>query len=415
MKDFDTALAEILAEIPGPLAPETISLNPRSVADTPNGSAETFTTDAILGRVLARDIDAQRTNPPMSMSAMDGYAVRASDLPGDLRGEREIAAGTYDPRALGTGEAVRIFTGAPLPPGADTIAIEENAAEIPGGVRFEKTETTGRFVRPAGLDFHEGDRLAPAGAIITPRLLALLAAGNNPTLPVVRRPRVAVLTTGDEIRAPGDPLGPAQIVSSNNLAVAAMARACGADATDFGSVGDNLSALEEAAARLHGFDVVVTTGGASVGKHDLVAQAFQAQGLELGFWKIAMRPGKPLIFGRFGGGLFLGLPGNPVSALILSLLVLRPVLAKLQGQETELPRQEATLAHDLPANDLRRDFIRACRQPDGSINARARQDSSMLSVLAAADVILDRPANDPPLRAGDTVKIIDLSGLDTLF
>jgi len=401
MKDFDTALAEILAEIPGPLPSEDLSLN--------------STADQILGRVLSSDIHARRTHPPLAMSAMDGYAVRARDLPGDLRVEREIAAGQHDQRPLAVGEAVRIFTGAPLPPGADTIAIQENAIDTPGGVRFEQAETEGRFVRPAGLDFAEGDRLATAGAVISPRLLALVAAGNNPAVPVVRRPRVAVLTTGDEIRVPGEPLGPAQIVSSNNLAVAAMARACGAEAIDFGSVGDSLPALEAAAERLQGFDIVVTTGGASVGKHDLVARAFEAQGLDLAFWKIAMRPGKPLIFGRFGGGLFLGLPGNPVSALILSLLILRPMVAKMLGQPTDLPRQTATIAHDLPANDLRRDFIRARRLPDGTIDARRRQDSSMLSVLAAADVILDRPTHDPAIRAGSPVKIIDLRQLKTLF
>ena len=401
MKDFDTALAEILAEIPGPLPSEDLSLNSAA--------------DQILGRVLSSDIHARRTHPPLAMSAMDGYAVRASDLPGNLRVEREIAAGQHDQRPLAAGEAVRIFTGAPLPPGADTIAIQENAIDTPGGVRFEQAETEGRFVRPAGLDFAEGDRLASAGAAVSPRLLALIAAGNNPAVPVVRRPRVAVLTTGDEIRAPGEPLGPAQIVSSNNLAVAAMARACGADATDFGCVGDSLPALEAAAERLQGFDIVVTTGGASVGKHDLVARAFEAQGLDLAFWKIAMRPGKPLIFGRFGGGLFLGLPGNPVSALILSLLILRPMVAKMLGQPTDLPRQTATIAHDLPVNDLRRDFIRARRLPDGTIDARQRQDSSMLSVLAAADVILDRPAHDPAIMAGTPVQIIDLGQLDTLF
>ena len=401
MKDFDTALAEILAEIPGPLPGENLSLNSAA--------------EPIIGRVLSSDVHARRTHPPLAMSAMDGYAVRASELPGDLRVEREIAAGQHDQRALAAGEAVRIFTGAPLPPGADTIAIQENAIDIPGGVRFEQAETEGRFVRPAGLDFAEGDRLASAGAVVSPRLLALIAAGNNPAIPVVKRPRVAVLTTGDEIRAPGEALGPAQIVSSNNLAIAAMARACGAEATDFGSVGDSLPALEAAAGRLQGFDIVVTTGGASVGKHDLVARAFEAQGLDLAFWKIAMRPGKPLIFGRFGGGLFLGLPGNPVSALILSLLILRPMVAKMLGRLTDLPRQTATIAHDLPANDLRRDFVRARRLPDGTIDARRRQDSSMLSVLAAADVILDRPAHDPAIKAGAPVQIIDLGQLDTLF
>ena len=397
MKDFDEALAEILATIPGPLAAEQVAL-PKA-----------------LGRVTAQPIVSRRTQPPLAVSAMDGYAVRAADLPGALKVTREIAAGQFDDRALEPGEAVRIFTGAPLPPGADAIAIQENAIDVEGGVRFDESVDVGRYVRAAGLDFSEGDMLMPAGRIISPRNIAVIAGGNHPWVKVHRRPRIAVVATGDEIRAPGEPLGPAQIVSSNNLALAAFIEAQGGEAVDFGTVGDTLDAVESAARQLTGFDIVVTTGGASVGKHDLVAKGFGNQGLDLSFWKIAMRPGKPLLFGHFSGGLFLGLPGNPVSSLILALLVLRPMMRKMMGLPTELPRQQATLAHDLPANDQRRDFIRAKRLPDGSIDAQARQDSSMLTTLMGAEVLLDRPAHDAPLKKGATVHVIDLRSLAASF
>jgi len=397
MKDFDDALTEILATIPRPLAAEQVAL-PQA-----------------LGRVTANPIIARRTQPPLAVSAMDGYAVRASELPGSLRVTREIAAGQHDPRDLQPGEAVRIFTGAPLPPGADAIAIQENAIAVEGGVRFDDGIDSGRYVRAAGLDFHEGSELVPAGRIISPRNIALIAGGNHPWVKVHRRPRIAIVATGDEIRAPGEPLGPAQIVSSNNLALSAFVTAQGGEAVDFGTVGDTLHAVEDVAARLTGFDAVVTTGGASVGKHDLVAQGFGNQGLDLNFWKIAMRPGKPLIFGRFGSGLFLGLPGNPVSSMILALLVLRPMMRAMMGLSPDLPRQAARLSHALPANDQRRDFIRARRLPDGSIDAQARQDSSMLTTLLAADVLVDRPAHDSALPAGATVQVIDLRSLGADF
>ena len=276
MKDFDDALAEILATIPGPLAAEQVAL-PKA-----------------LGRVTAQPIVSRRTQPPLAVSAMDGYAVRAADLPGALKVTREIAAGQFDEREIEQGEAVRIFTGAPLPPGADAIAIQENAIDVEGGVRFDQSIEAGRYVRAAGLDFREGDMLVPAGRIISPRNIAVIAGGNHPWIKVHRRPRIAVVATGDENRAPGEPLGPAQIVSSNNLALAAFIEAQGGEVVDFGTVGDTLDAVESAARQLTGFDVVVTTGGASVGKHDLVAQGFGNQGLDLAFWKIAMRPGKPL-------------------------------------------------------------------------------------------------------------------------
>jgi molybdopterin molybdotransferase len=365
--------------------------------------------------VLARDIHARRTQPPLDVSAMDGYAVRAADLPGTLRVTQEIAAGQHDTAPLAAQEAARIFTGAPLPPGADAIAIQENAEIVEGGVRFDDGLKPGRYVRAAGLDFKQGDLLVTAGQMVSPRNLAVIAGGNHPFVRVHRRPRVAVLATGDEIRAPGEPLGPAQIVSSNNLALCAFIRAQGGEPVDFGTVGDTLQAVEATAARLQGFDIVVTTGGASVGKHDLVAHGFGNQGLDLSFWKIAMRPGKPLIFGRFGTGLFLGLPGNPVSALVLALLILRPMLRAFLGLSTDLPRSPAILSHAMPANDQRRDFIRARRLPDGRIDARARQDSSMLTTLLGADVLIDRPAHGEPLSEGATVHVIDLRSLGASF
>src|SRR6266568_5457925 len=287
-----------------------------------------------VGRVLAEDVAARRTQPPFAVSAMDGYAVRADDLgriPASLRIVAEIPAGAGFGGTLGPGEAARIFTGAPLPDGADTIIIQEDTERRGDQVELREGAARGRYVRRAGLDFAEGEVLLVAGRRLTPRDIGLAAAMNRPWLFVHRRPRVGVLSTGDEIVMPGDPIGPHQIVSSNSLSLAAFAAACGGVPVSAGNAPDDPEALRRIAAATSGVDLLVTTGGVSVGEHDLVREALAADGFELDFWQIAMRPGKPLMVGRYRGTPMVGLPGNPVSTLVCALLFLKPALDKLSG------------------------------------------------------------------------------------
>lgn len=316
------------------------------------------------GRVLAADLAARRTQPPAAMSSMDGYAVRAVDVaaaPVRLRLVGEAAAGHVMGRAVGPGEAARILTGGVLPGGTDTVVIQENVRRDGDAIIVEQGERAGRHVRPAGLDFVEGTVGLPAGRILTTRDLALAAAMNHAVVPVRRRPRVAVLSTGDELVPPGTLPGPGQIVSSNGAALAALARSEGAEAIDLGIVHDRLDVTVAAIrnARDWGADVLVTTGGASVGDHDLVQAALAAEGMELAFWKVALRPGKPLMHGHLGATRVLGLPGNPVSAHVCALLFLVPLLRCLGDRGTNgehgLPVEEALLGRDLPGNDERQD------------------------------------------------------------
>src|SRR5438105_12393211 len=286
------------------------------------------------GRVLAEDLAARRTQPPFAVSAMDGYAVRAEDVvqvPARLRIVAEIPAGAGYDGTIGPGEAARIFTGAPIPAGADAIVIQENTARDGDRVEVREGAAKGRYVRRAGLDFAEGEVLLEAGRRLTPRDIGLAAAMNRPWLFVHRRPRVGILSTGDEIVMPGDPIGPHQIVSSNSLSLAAFVAACGGIPVSVGNAPGDPAALRQVAAATRGVDLLVTTGGASVGEHDLVRDALGADGLELDFWQIAMRPGKPLMVGRYRGTPMVGLPGNPVSALVCALLFLRPALDCLSG------------------------------------------------------------------------------------
>jgi molybdopterin molybdotransferase len=379
------------------------------------GPEEWVSLDRGLGRVLARDLAARRDQPPLAVSAMDGYAVRAADTrePGrrlELVGE--VQAGTVWAGALGPGQALRIFTGAPLPAGADAILIQEDADADAGGVRCREPVEPGRFVRPRGLDFGAGWVGLPAGRVLDPRGIGLAAAMGHAWLPVRRRPRVGLLATGDELRWPGETPGPGQIASSNSAALAAMARAWGGEPVDLGICPDRAEPLREALAGAAGLDLLVTSGGASVGDHDLVRQAFEGTGLVLDFWRIAMRPGKPLAFGRLGGTPVLGLPGNPVSAVVCGIVFLRGALRRRLGLEPDLAPEPARLAAPLPANDQRQDYLRATLTPgpDGMPLATpaARQDSSMLATLAAADALLVRPPLAAPLPAGATVPMIRL-------
>jgi molybdopterin molybdotransferase len=379
--------------------------------------AETVGLGEALGRVLAEDLTARTTQPPLDVSAMDGYAVRAADVakvPVRLKVVAHIPAGQVFDGTLQAGQVARIFTGAPLPAGADTIVIQEDTEAEGDQVLVKESAPKGRYVRSAGLDFRAGDLGLPAGHRMTARDVGLAAAMNLPWLKVHRRPRIAILATGDEVVLPGEPRGPSQIVSSNGFSLAAFVTACGGVPSQLGIAPDRRDALAGLAAGARGADLLVTTGGVSVGEHDLVRSALEASGLALDFWKIAMRPGKPLLFGRIGETPILGLPGNPVSTLVCATLFLRPAMAVMEGL-TAAPRTDtAVLATDLPANDKRQDYLRARLEfnADGQHVATPydRQDSAMLANLAYADCLVLRTPLAPSARAGDTVSIIPLLG-----
>ena len=384
--------------------------------------SETVSLDQALGRVLAEDVRARVTQPPKAVSAMDGYAVRAADVshvPVRLKVVGQAPAGGSYEASLTPGEAVRIFTGGPLPEGADAIVIQEDTesgTDAEGAwVEIREAAPVGRYVRPAGLDFATGDLGIAAGCRLGTRDLGLAAAMNYPWLTVRRRPRVAILATGDEVVMPGEPLQDNQIVSSNGIALQAFVQACGGDAINLGIARDNRESLVRLAAGAKGADIVVTTGGASVGEHDLVRSVLGEEGLDLDFWKIAMRPGKPLLFGQLGGIPLLGLPGNPVSSLVCALIFLRPVLARLLGQDFSDETTSARLGEELPENDRRQDYLRArlSRDAAGSLIAHPfpRQDSSMLATLAKAEALIIRAPHAPPAAAGEAVDVIPLKGL----
>lgn len=371
------------------------------------------------GRILARDLVARRTQPPVDVSAMDGYAVRAADLAaGSLKLVGESAAGHAFGAPLGPGEAVRIFTGAPVPAGADAILLQEDAEVADGSLKARPGESAGAHIRAAGLDFKTGAPGLFAGTRIGPAELALAAAINHATLPVARRPRVALIASGDELVPPGAEPGPSQIISTNNLAVGAIAAEAGAEVIDLGIFRDDLAELERAIglAREARADVIVTLGGASVGDRDLLRPALERQGMTLDFWKIAMRPGKPLIFGRLGQAHILGLPGNPVASIVCALVFLAPLLRALQGDPGAGADQTETAiaGADLPGNKGRRDYMRAklTRDAEGRLVATPHpmQDSSLLTELAQSQALLIREPGEPPAAAGSVCRIWRLPG-----
>ncbi|OYQ33513.1 molybdopterin molybdenumtransferase MoeA [Niveispirillum lacus] len=371
-----------------------------------------------LGRVLAADVVARVTHPPTAVSAMDGWAVRTTDIsafPVTLTRIGEAPAGRPFTGHVGPGQAVRIFTGGALPDGADTVVVQEDADDHGAMVTLRDGSGPGRWVRPAGQDFATGDVGVAAGRRLTVRDLALAASMNVPWLRVRRRPRVSILATGDEVVMPGDTLAPGQIVSSNSLALCALVRQLGGAPVDLGIAGDSADSLSTLVAAASGTDLLVTIGGASVGEHDLVRAVLGAAGLELDFWKIAMRPGKPLMFGQMHGVPMVGLPGNPVSALVCAWLFLRPLLLAMQGLPTDDDLRDAILARDMGANDSRADFIRARLSRDGEGRLVAepfpKQDSGMLSRLAWADCLILRAPHAPPAKAGDRVQVMPLDGL----
>lgn len=380
--------------------------------------AETVALSEALGRTLAEDVAARVTQPPQDVSAMDGYAIRAADV-GDVPVRLTVvgrvpAGGAYD-GALGPGQAVRIFTGATVPAGADAIVIQENTETAGEDVLIKESVPPGRFVRPAGLDFRAGEVGLPAGRLLSARDIGLAAAMNRPWLSVRRRPRIALLGTGDEVVLPGEAPGPNQIVGSNSFSLAAFVTACGGVPVNLGVVPDDADALATGVARAQGADLLVTTGGVSVGEHDLVRDVLGERGLKLDFWRIAMRPGKPLLFGEVGSLPVLGLPGNPVSTVVCAAVFLRPAMAVMLGRpEPETALDSAVLGSDLPANDRRQDYLRAELKIDAAGRRVAapfsRQDSSMLAMLARADCLIVRPPLAAPAEAGTTVPILPLSG-----
>ncbi len=398
MISVEQALNRILTGVGGSLPAEEVSLTEG------------------LGRILAEDVTARLTQPPVAVSAMDGYAVRAADVvrvPARLTVIGIAPAGRPFSGAVGPGQAVRIFTGAAVPDGADTIVIQEDAEAAGDTVLVREGAPERRFIRPAGMDFQAGTVGLAAGRCLTARDIGLAAAMNQPWLKVRRRPRVAILSTGDELVNPGETPGPGQIVCSNSFALAALVRAEGGDPVMLGIARDDPKALTRGIEAAAGADLLLTSGGASVGDHDLIADALAATGMTLDFWKIAMRPGKPLLFGRLGRMPVLGLPGNPVSSLVCAIVFLRPALATLLGRSIDTgATATAQLGRDLPENDRRQDYLRASLTADPRRGLVAtpfqRQDSAMLSLLAQAGCLVVRPPHAPPARAGEVVPILHL-------
>lgn len=408
----EDALSRVLASVEKPVGIEHVPLA------------------ACAGRTLAEDVSAQRDQPPFPASAMDGYAVRSVDCahaPATLRVIGTSAAGNRFSGTVGAMEAVRIFTGAPVPEGADAVVLQEDTDRSGDQVTVKEASRPNRHIRAAGLDFRAGDVLLQAGLRLDSRHIALAAAMGHGILPVHRKPRVAILATGDELVRAGEPAGPDQITASSLPATMLMVEKAGAEAIDLGIARDTLESLEERiqAARDAGADILVTLGGASVGEHDLVQKALSRQGMDLGFWRVALRPGKPLMHGRLGSTLLLGLPGNPVSSLVCAVLFLIPAIRVLLGDQkaAEDPTEDAILGADLPPNRDRQDYMRAslslqdvplslAHGPERLMLPVATphllQDSSMLSILERSNALLVRLPHAPAATAGEPCRVIRL-------
>jgi molybdopterin molybdotransferase len=363
-----------------------------------------------MGRILAVDVKAKRDQPPFPSSAMDGYAIRFADQGKALKLVGVSAAGHAFKGTVKPGQAVRILTGAPMPKGVDTIVTQENTRIENDVLHLLETTPLGKNIRLKGLDFKSGDVLIPAGTKLNARDIGLAAAGNAPTLRVRRKPRLVLFTTGDELVLPGQKPRADQIISSNSNAIDAMATAWGAKVVNLGIIPDTMKATIAAIKKAGAADILITTGGASVGDHDYVQDALKTTGIKIGFWKIALRPGKPLMFGSKGKLRVLGLPGNPVSALVCARIFLKPLIATMQGIVSNDSIAQARLGGALPANDGRRDYMRATLTiaPDGSRTATAvnKQDSSMQRTLRNADCLIVREPNAPNAVAGELVSLI---------
>ena len=395
----------------------------RIIAGLAPMTSESLPLSDTMGRVLASDVSARLSLPPAAVSAMDGYAVRGGDCSAvgtTLRRIGESAAGRPWDGSVEAGTAVRIFTGAVVPQGADTIVLQEDvtAESEDDGARVEILELPkhGQFIRPAGLDVSKGDLILRAGTVMSARLIALAVSAGHSEISVWRRPHVGILSTGDELVRPGEVPGAGQIISSNATYLSAFVEACGGIPVDLGIArdrpGEMLACVRAAPAPL---DLVITTGGASVGTHDHIVSDLNSAGTELGFWKIAMRPGKPLIHGRIDDIPLLGLPGNPVSSAVCANIFLRPAVARLSGADHQPQMIEARLGIDLAENDRRQDYLRSVLAYDGNgrpvVTPAKKQDSSMISVYASANALVVRPPFDPPKNAGDTVIVMPLDPL----
>lgn len=391
--DVDTALARILDGVKI-LATEIVPL------------------DQADRRVLGTDIVARRTQPPFAASAMDGYAVRARDLPGTLKVIGESAAGHRFEGTVGAGQAVRIFTGAPLPEGADAIVIQENAERSNDSVGVADAVAAGTYIRNAGIDFRDGDMLLKAGRRMDAGALSLAAAANCVDIPVVRKPKVALIATGDELVRPGSEPGPDQIVASNGVGLASLIVSAGGESLDCGIARDNEASMTAAFDEASSADIIVTLGGASVGDHDLVRRTLEGRGVTLSFWKLAMQPGKPVIFGIDDDGRrYLGLPGNPVSGLVCSQVFLTPLIGAMLGRLALPETLVGTLGRALPASGQRRQFMRArldTSTAPPTVTPFERQDSSLVSLYAKAHCLLIRKENSPATDVGETCRYVPI-------
>jgi molybdopterin molybdotransferase len=387
----------------------------RVLADAAPLGTETVALDDALGRVLAENLAAKRTQPPDDVSAMDGYAVRAEDVaqaPVTLDLIGEVAAGHPFDGEVEAGQAARIFTGGLIPAGADCVVIQEVTRRDGGHVVIERSGICGKNIRRKGIDFTAGQVLLTRGTRFNDRDLMLAASMNHDRVSCFRRPKVAVLGTGDELVPPGSDPKAGEIVYSNGFALTALARTEGAEARDFGVARDRIEDIVALmrATRDWGADVLVTTGGASVGEHDLVQSALRSEGMDLSFWRVALRPGRPMMHGRLGELQVLGVPGNPVSSYVCSFLFLVPLIRKLSGRkDIEHVRQRAILGRDLPENDEREDYLRAVltQGPDGEVvTPVTAQDSSLMAPLSRAGCLLIRPPHAPAAAAGSRVDIL---------
>ena len=395
----DEAIAQIAANVPKMESEEVVL---------------TEATEAQGGRVLAEDIFALLSHPPADVSAMDGYAARHEDLktlPCDLTMIGESAAGHPFTGKLGKGECVRIFTGAHCPEGADAIIPQENTETTKNSVTIHKAPQKNQYIRIKGNDFKQGDLLAQSGVRLTPRMIALIGSAGHGKVKVRRKPKIAIISTGDELVAPSATPKPHQIISSNGIFLEQLITSLGGEPIQLGIVGDSDVALNQAFSEAKGADLIVTSGGVSVGSHDGVALRMQ-NSADLIFWRIAMRPGKPLLFGRINGIALLGLPGNPVSTGVCGVIFVGAAIKAMNGQDFKLIYQHAILGETLAANDQRQDFLRASLAygEDGKCiaTAFAEQDSGMMSVFAHADALIMRPPFAPEVEAGDLVPIIKL-------
>jgi molybdopterin molybdotransferase len=377
----------------------------RILALAPLLTAEHIPTEQSLGRYLAEDLHAARTQPPADLSAMDGYAICGT---GPWHRVGESRAGSPFAGPLAPGECVRISTGAHVPQGADRVLLQEDADLAGDNVSCAEMPPPLRHIRQRGFDFGAGDQVLPRGTRLTPASLALAIAAGRSTLAVARTPRIAILDTGDELAADPAHCAPHQIPASNGAMLAAMVAPLWCNVARLGPVGDDLGALRSALVRADGADFVITSGGASVGDHDLIQPALEEWGAQLAFWKVAMKPGKPMLVATRGQQVIIGLPGNPVSCFVTCFLFVLPLLRAAMGAGDPQPAlQPMITSDDLPPVGRRREFLRAA-STGGTVRMVGSQDSSALLSLAKADCLIDRPAGSPALAAGSQVSILPL-------